>query len=239
VGYIVEDTQPFDWRKWLEDRIWNRDDFLVRPWHEWFNEDDHDDTIVYGRWDDTKLGQVTHRDFFIHSLLSGSDYSGGSVTVSNKRVFLEQFKDHDGVHEVFGGHGTYAVAVRADCLDADICEFFDNIADYPVADENDLSEVESEAEDAAWDSWVRMEFKDALGKLADSESEHGYWWNEWVDLLDDGELYGLFTQFMEETNSYWENEEGNGAYVDIERVMQAYYPGCWLQFAGDMQEGAD
>lgn len=38
--------------------------------------------------------------YFISELLSGSDYSGSSVERANYRVFLEDFGDRDGVHEV-------------------------------------------------------------------------------------------------------------------------------------------
>ena len=47
----------------------------------------------------------------------GSDYSGSTVERSNYREFLEEFGEQDGVHEVYGGHGTFAVAVRVDAID--------------------------------------------------------------------------------------------------------------------------
>ena len=52
--------------------------------------------------------------FVLPGYLSGSDYSGGSVTVSNHRLFIEEFGELDGVHNVYGGYGSYGVAIRLD-----------------------------------------------------------------------------------------------------------------------------
>src|SRR4051812_3681972 len=57
-------------------------------------------------------GEVSDSDYYVPSLLSGSDYSGSSVEVSNCKTFLEQFGKLEGVHKVYGGHGTFAVAIR-------------------------------------------------------------------------------------------------------------------------------
>ena len=56
-------------------------------------------------------------DFLMPELLSGSDYcSSGSVEVSNHRVFLERYGKRLGVYDVYGGYGTFAVAVRLEGL---------------------------------------------------------------------------------------------------------------------------
>ena len=56
--------------------------------------------------------------FVLPAYLSGSDYSGGSVTVSNHRLFIEEFGELEGVHNVYGGYGSYGVAIRLDVWQA-------------------------------------------------------------------------------------------------------------------------
>jgi len=55
-------------------------------------------------------------DYFEPSYMGGSDYSGGSVEVSNHKVFLEEFGDLPGVHEIHGDFDMYGVAIRLDCI---------------------------------------------------------------------------------------------------------------------------
>jgi hypothetical protein len=122
---------------------------------------------VSGAWQDTFLetgcsyslgdfqdyrGEVTEALskslFIIPKLLSGSDYSGGMVERSNFRVFLKEHKEVDGVYELFGGYGTFGIAVRLDVYNSnnDIKEALDALDNYPVINDEDLSEMESEAD---------------------------------------------------------------------------------------------
>ena len=96
--------------------------------------------------------------YFLSDFLSGSDYSGCLVERANYREFLEQFGELDGVHEVYGGHGTYAVAVRIDALTDEMAELFAGLEDYPLIDDESHSELEMEAAEEAWDSWARSDF---------------------------------------------------------------------------------
>lgn len=86
--------------------------------------------------------------FILPKLLSGSDYSGGMIERSNFRVFMKDYKEVDGVYEVFGGYGTFGVAIRLDVYNSnsDIKEALDAIEDYPVINDEDLSEMEHDAD---------------------------------------------------------------------------------------------
>jgi hypothetical protein len=105
-------------------------------------------------------------DFLVPDALSGSDYcSSGSVEVSNHRVFLDQFKDSPNMYDVYGGYGTFAVAIRLDSITDEMVEVLNALEDYPVIDEEDLSEVECEAEEETWSncSMTRREELKAKG----------------------------------------------------------------------------
>ncbi len=174
--------------------------------------------------------------FVLAHLLAGSDYSGGSVTVSNHRLFLEEFGELEGVHDVNGGYGSYGVAIRLDVWQAgsdqsectwygsdpetascgveekpcphQIREWLASIEDYPVYDEDDLGQVEMEAENEAWDSWAESDFARVIqGRFADD-----------IDVTDSDQFREWFEELRERANVYWENETGNSAHVDLERV---------------------
>ncbi len=149
-------------------------------------------------------------DFVLPELMSGSDYAGESVTVSNHRVFLDMFKAVPGVFDVYGGAGTYAIAIRRDALDnEEIADVLRRLEDYPVLDEDDHSYVESEAESEAWDSWACSDFR---RMLADK-------YGDWIHDLTDDFLFCVFHAMAETANVYWENEQGNGAWIDLDRIM--------------------
>jgi hypothetical protein len=152
--------------------------------------------------------------------MSGSDYSGSSVEVSNMRAFKEEYGD-ESFCPVYGDYGTYAVAIRLDWLTPAIWESLAALENYPVYDDQVLSEVETEAEEEAWENWARSDFKRELEKRFGSEAEdNGH--EELFDLdTPEPAMRALFSCGMERSNTYWENEQGNSAWVDLERVVSA------------------
>lgn len=137
-----------------------------------------------------------------------------------------------GLVELHGGYGTYAVAVpltsweRASCEDCepedpcDVCglcaemrETLTALEDYPVIDEQALSEVEMERESEAWASWVRSDF------LAELETLHE------VEDIDDtaraSDVLSVFLAAQDRANVYWVHETGDSCYIDVERVADA------------------
>jgi hypothetical protein len=179
-------------------------------------EDPSNYDLSLGHFDRLESHQTPEpSDWILPSLLSGSDYSGGSVTVSNHRVFLERFENDEGgepnpgIRRVWGGYGTYGVAIRLDSITEEIQEVLDRLENYCVMDEDLMSEVERKAENEAWDSWVKGDLVSALDKLGIE-----------ID-RDDERLPELFYEAMERENVYWENEEGNTAHVDVDRVAKS------------------
>jgi hypothetical protein len=90
--------------------------------------------------------------YIIPDLLSGGDYSNSSeVQVSNHRTFLKEFKNAEGVYDVYGDFGSFAVAIRADIAESNerIKETLDGLENYPVIDDDDMSELRNEWEQLA------------------------------------------------------------------------------------------
>jgi hypothetical protein len=88
------------------------------------------------------------------------------------------------------------------------------LAVYPIIDEDLMSEMEIEDQDRAWESWVESNFRSEI----DPDDE--------LD-IDDDELYEVFRAACEEGNEYWIDEVGSGAWIDIEAVAKhADITGC-------------
>ena len=153
-------------------------------------------------------------DFLTPGILSGSDYcSSGSVEVSNHRVWLERYGKLPNVYDVYGGYGTFAVAIRLDSLTPEMIEDLNALADYPLLDEEDHSEVETEAEQESWENCYRSDFTKALAQKFPNLEDV-------IEDLSTENVDTLFYALMERTNTYCEHESGNNAYVDLDRVVE-------------------
>lgn len=166
----------------------------------------------YGDWDPDCAGPL-----FIPGYLSGSDYSGSLVERSNHRAWTETeaFKPGDGVWwvDVGGGHGTFAIVIDCgaipDDVASDVRDFFAGLGNYPFADEDLHSEMELEAQDENWKSWARADFIRALEEKFETD----------LDDVSDADLYTLFSEASDRSGTYWENEQGDSMYIDLDRIV--------------------
>jgi len=174
-------------------------------------------TIFYSELKPTNSLDDEETLYVVPELLSGGDCaSTGTVEISNHRVFLEKFEAKDGVHDVSGGYGSFGVAIRKDVYesDEDIQSVLQALEDYPVCDDEDLSELELTKSQAAWDDWGR------------SEAER-YLRNSLESLLGDPDrfeaieedLLHLFNDASDESCTYWQSESGGTMYIDMARVL--------------------
>ena len=167
--------------------------------------------IRYGRWRDAKDGR-----YLVPAYLSGSDYSGSLVERANHRAWSEKFASGEDTWwtNAPGGHGTFAVVIDMDGVpeeDAEeVAEFIGGLEDYPLADEDLHSEMEMEAQSEAWDNWARSDFKRALEKKFNVE----------LDEVDDEKVFELFQEKADESNTYWENEQGDSMYINLDRIIK-------------------
>jgi len=142
-------------------------------------------------------------------VMSGSDYSGSSCEYSNYRVFLQQFGKIKGVYDIYGGYGTYGIAIRKSVLDSnkDIQDVLKGLEEYPIIDEQDQSQLEMDWAGEAWTSWVR---DDAVRLLRED-------WEDW-EPSDEDTFQSQFNSALNEANEDWESEN-RGMTVRIERVL--------------------
>jgi hypothetical protein len=165
----------------------------------------------YGDWTDRKDGR-----FFVPGLLSGSDYSGSLVERSNHKAFEEAFSrgENKWWKTVYGGHGTFAVVIDLKKVpkkrETELKDFFNALENYPLADEDLHSNMEIEAQDEAWKSWARGDFKKAL------EKHFGFTFDE----VDDEKVFELFQRASDRANEYWINEQGGDMWIDVEKVVK-------------------
>ena len=176
--------------------------------------------------------------YIMPDMLSGSDYSGSAVERANFQTFLAEFGDLPGVHRVFGGHGTYAVAVAAKtyqvarrapaashhALVARLAEMYEALValeEYPVLDDEALYDIEREWQDEAWGSTICGDYLSALAsRIADLAGEHDVDADiEWL-AVDDGEVRRTFETTAADAGVYWESEHSS-AWIDAEAVAQA------------------
>jgi len=173
-------------------------------------------------------GQVT---YLLPDLMSGGDYSNTSlVHKSNHRSFLARFGKVDGVHDLYGGYGTFAIAIRSDVAESnsEIKDVLEGLDNYPLMDEDDHSNLELEAQDEAWKDWARNAFVHFL--LAE----------EFLGDYDEDSLarvirrkvfkttakkckdvyVNLFYQSAENIGAYWK-DDGGSMHIDVDKVAGA------------------
>lgn len=137
-----------------------------------------------------------------------------ALTLSNWRVVtddLEPLCEHDesGIHR-FGhwGCGWYELFLIHES-DVKALEAADawaaSLADYCVADEGALSEVEHEAECEAWDNWAASDWRDAVEKrlkelAAPPADADCYWSDEVMEAVSDEALAALWAEVSQELN---------------------------------------
>lgn len=150
-------------------------------------------------------------DFYVAPVSVGRDTSD-SVALSNWRVItaeLEKLAQHEdsGIHrfghwavgwyELFLIHRTDSTALE--CAD----QWAAALADYPVANEHDLSEQEMEAEQESWDSWGRAEWRDAVEKRLAFYAPAGadrWWAGEVLENVEDAALDECWADIAQHLN---------------------------------------
>jgi len=165
--------------------------------------------------DPTEHGEL----YFFLPYATGSDYSGSTVEKANHKAFLESHGEEGFVWDAHGGFDTYAVVLGLtgllecpdDTFDA-VMGVVEGLKDYPLIDEEALSELEMELADEAWECWGGYEFRKALEAKFDGTD---------FDWPDGSDFRSFFEQKREEANEYWESEScGPSVFVRIERVVE-------------------
>lgn len=170
-------------------------------------------TLSYGdlvSTDDTPTKSNKKLLYLMPELMSGGDYTdSGTYNISNHRVFLKEYGKYAGVHPVTGGWGTFAVAIRLDVLDRhpEIQECLDGLTRYPVIDDQDLSDLETEKSEEAWKEWGKDDLVRELRKFPGLEN-----------FEPDDKFEFLFYEASQEAGEYWASEAGGSMYIHMDKI---------------------
>lgn len=138
-----------------------------------------------------------------------SDYSGCTVERSNCRVFEDMFKEFLGTDmwTIYGGYGTSGILITVKLYEnnEDVREVISGLFDYPLINEDDLSELEMEIEDEDWDNWIKFDLTRELEKQSIPYNE---------DTLQED-----FNRVIRDNDIYYSHEDPVSAYIDIEDVV--------------------
>ena len=164
--------------------------------------------------------RVESSDFFLWNLATYGDYTGSTVTIANFRSLLAiadseaeklgKNRRELGVFETYGGFSSAGIAIRINCPLKAVWRAIQGCIDYPLINEDELSDVEIEAQDSNWESWAKYDFTALLTEeypLYD------------VEAVSDSDVYTLFRKGLEASNGEWINEIGDSMTVDMARVF--------------------
>lgn len=186
---------------------------------EGFNVDrgSGDQSIPYDMIEDGRPRPDDEHVWYVSNYASGSDYSGTLVGKSNYEVLKEEAErlseemgDDTWYQTFYGGHGTYAIAFHVDRTPEEIIRMLNGLEDYPLIDESKHSEMEMEAQDEAWKLSTADDYRRALEQKFGGDA----------DTVDDDVLFEHFQEAREAANEEWVNEQGDQAYINVEKVVE-------------------
>ena len=152
---------------------------------------------------------------FIPDLCRSGDYGGSTYALSNKRALLEEFGGFQ-CRELLGGYGSEALAVDPRFCSEDLLEALESLENYPVWDEEKLSELEEELKEEAFSSWLERDLRRKLEELfqeaglSEEESE------ERSENLSEDQLWDLL-RVADSCGTLW-HPEHNSMWCDLDRV---------------------
>ncbi|MDM7992983.1 MAG: hypothetical protein QUS11_06675 [Candidatus Fermentibacter sp.] len=124
------------------------------------------------------------------------DRDSGPRAESNFASALDMLGGESDTVEVhrFGhwGPGWFEIILAHPSLSGKVEEIESALANYPILDEMDLSERESEAEREAWESWAACNVRRELGKVFDLREATLAW-------FDDKRLFELYQRYTSGT----------------------------------------
>jgi hypothetical protein len=183
-------------------------------------EDKPPKRLSYGDFDRAPAG--TEEPVYIFpSLLGGGDHAGtGLENASNHRVFWKRFRRVAGVHNLYGGYGTFAIAIRKDVAESKeaIRETLADLEEYPLISEEDHSMLEMEETRKSWEDWGRSGFIHDLTKALNLEEDSLEEILKQLFPEDTDPISTLFNECAEDANEYWRDDNGS-MYIDIEKIV--------------------
>lgn len=161
------------------------------------------------------------RTFYCLPYASFGDYDNSTgVERSNARQFKEMFpfvSSHGvGYGEYTGIDETDVDAITWENLEQ-LKETCNALEDYPCIDNEDVSKVEMELQNEAWDSWACSDFRAELKKHFGADENETL--EEQIDNLSSETLREMLETAADKANEYWEIEAGGSAHIRFERLL--------------------
>jgi hypothetical protein len=130
---------------------------------------------------------------------------------SNHRVFLDEHKDVPGIYDVWGGYGSFGVAIRLDALaNEDIKRDLTNMEENGVLSDEDYYELQDSYINESWEEYTRDDF---IKQVRESDSFL-------IDLkISKPKLLELFQECTSETGEVWEDEGPHQVYIRLDKIV--------------------
>jgi hypothetical protein len=162
---------------------------------------------------------------WVSDYCQSGDYGGAVHYRSNANVLLKEFSSPQ-CRELYGSYGSHGMAIDPRYLSEELLENLQSLESYPVLDEDDLSHLEMELQNEAWESWASSDFSRKLESLLSEilsaadwqNAEH--WAEQSIESLSEDQLWTLFSDATESANLYWESQH-NDVWIDVERVAES------------------
>lgn len=145
------------------------------------------------------------------------DYTGSTYYRSNARSIRRDYGKH--VVTVTGSHGFEVLVVPLDIqIPTELYDAIIGLRDYPLYDESDLSELESELESEDWESWGRSDWTGEIRKLAQQQDSD----DDVSELDDSAYVDALFWDMCSDGETgYWQAETAvSGYWTDFEHAAE-------------------
>lgn len=190
-------------------------------------------TLAWGRWHELKRNESNEAPdtgslfILLAPWACGSDYGGNRVTLANYKELIKFQADSDSPNDIldmFGGHGTYGIAVRLTCSD-ELWKIVVGLADYPLIDEETMSDIEME-----WQSEAMPDLKiDVYRIIADNHIPGG---RDRMSSEQETMLKTAVSEALDSTDLEWEYEHSN-AYCNAKKAAAAIVDNAHLIAALD------
>jgi hypothetical protein len=156
---------------------------------------------------------------------TGSDYSGTTIELSNYQVFIEKFQDLLGnaIFDIWGGYSTFSVAISVQWLTdskneekaQEIVDVLQELDQYPVIDEDHLSNLESNLEY----NWIIEDWHYDLN--TEMKKQYDIEITNWTK----DQIWNLYRELSERSNSYPVYEDNGAPYIDTKKLAESYKVG--------------
>jgi hypothetical protein len=147
-------------------------------------------------------------------------YEASSLHRSNNRTFCDAYS----AELILADGDADGLALDIRFLTEDMIADIESLENYPLLSEDDHSSLEMEDQEKAWEDSVSRDFSRALeerlASISDREDAEDVA-ESFVESLSPDSLYSLFHALAESANTYWEEEDCYGWWIDTERIVKA------------------